>query len=185
MLKIKRILRVFFSCIVFCLSDFIVRGFYDTVWNLRNKINSGCKKGSFKHKFLSRVYFAYLKRYGSWIGLGAEFEGIPILPHEFYGIFISNNARIGKNVVIFHQVTIGSNSLKDSKRNGSPTIGDNCYIGSGAKIIGKVNIGENARIGANAVVVKDVPANSVTVIRGIETMVRETTFDNEYLPVNV
>ena len=134
---------------------------------------------------MSRVYFAYLKRYGSWIGLGAEFEGIPILPHEFYGIFISNNARIGKNVVIFHQVTIGSNTLKYSKRNGSPTIGDNCYIGAGAKIIGKVNVGENARIGANAVVVKDVPANSVTVIRGIETMVRETTFDNEYLPVNV
>lgn len=46
--------------------------------------------------------------------------------------------------------------------------GTNFYIGCGATIIGNVTIGDNARIGANAIIVKDVPENSVTIMRGIE-----------------
>ena len=176
-------MKILMSCIISALSEFIVRGYYKSIWNLREKINLECKKGTFKYNILSLVYFSYLKRYGSWIGLGAVFEEIPIFPHNLFGIFISNKARIGKNVVIFQQVTIGSNSLKNSKRNGSPIIGDNVYIGAGAKIIGKVSVGDNSRIGANAVVVKDVPANSVTIIRDIETIVRETVLDDEFIPV--
>ena len=41
----------------------------------------------------------------------------------------------------------------------TPVIGDNCFIGPGAKIFGKINIGDNVAIGANAVVNKDVPSN--------------------------
>ncbi len=36
-------------------------------------------------------------------------------------------------------------------------------IGAGAKILGAITVGENSRIGANAVVVKDVPPDSVVV----------------------
>ena len=53
-------------------------------------------------------------------------------------MFISNSAHIGKNVVIFHQVTIGSVTTAGSKNYGAPTIGDDVYIGCGAKIIGNV-----------------------------------------------
>ncbi|OIP82307.1 MAG: hypothetical protein AUK44_07950 [Porphyromonadaceae bacterium CG2_30_38_12] len=83
--------------------------------------------------------------------------------HGVYGIFISGGATIGKNCMIFQQVTIGSNMLIDSKGFGSPTLGDNCLIGAGAKIIGSVKIGNNCRVGANAVVTCDMPDNSVCV----------------------
>src|SRR5699024_11656176 len=91
------------------------------------------------------------------------FASEPFFPHGITGIFISQGAKIGKDAVIFQQVTIGSNTLKGSKSYGAPVIGDNCYIGAGAKIIGGIKIGDNVRIGANAVVVKDVPDNAVVV----------------------
>ena len=47
---------------------------------------------------------------------------------------------IGRNVQVYQQVTIGSNTLKDSKGAGAPVIGDNVHIGAGAKIIGGVRI---------------------------------------------
>jgi serine O-acetyltransferase len=48
-------------------------------------------------------------------------------------------------------------------RKGYPVIGDNVYIGPGAKIVGNVHIGNNVAIGANCVVTKDIPDNSVVV----------------------
>lgn len=80
------------------------------------------------------------------------------LPH-LLGIVISGNAVIGKNCTIYHQVTIGV----DDKSDKAATIGDNCIIGAGAKIIGNVNIGNNVRIGAGAVVTKDVPDNATVI----------------------
>ena len=44
-----------------------------------------------------------------------------------------------------------------------PIIGDDVFIGAGAKILGAVTIGDGARIGANAVVVCDVPAGATAV----------------------
>lgn len=52
----------------------------------------------------------------------------------------------------------------DSRKQGSPVIGDNVYIGSGAKIIGNIRIGNNVRIGANCIVVEDIEDNSVVVM---------------------
>jgi serine O-acetyltransferase len=89
---------------------------------------------------------------------------IPIFPHGILGIFISNDAILGNNITILQQVTIGSNSISDSKKSGSPLIGDNCFIGAGAKIIGKVCIGKNVKVGANAVIVEDVPDNATVVM---------------------
>jgi serine O-acetyltransferase len=85
-------------------------------------------------------------------------EGLRI-PHGGRGIIIHPTVKIGKNVTIFHQVTIG---VKEPIICGA-TIEDNVYIGTGAKIIGLVLIGKNSRIGANAVVIKDVPPNSTVV----------------------
>ena len=97
---------------------------------------------------------------GTDYGAGAEFTEPPILPHGLNGIVICPQAKIGRNVRIFHQVTIG-NDYKDI--NNAPTIGDNVTVFPGAKIIGKVSIGNNCKIGANAVVHFDVPDNSVVV----------------------
>lgn len=105
----------------------------------------------------------------------------PILPHGLHGIFISNSAVVGKNVVIFQQVCIGSNMISNSPRKGAPIIGDNVYIGVGAKIIGHVKIGNNSRIGANCIVVKDTPANSVTIIRGVQSIVKHEELNNTFI----
>ena len=113
-----------------------------------------------------------------------EYVPPPILPHGLYGIFVSDSAIIGKNVVIFQQVTIGSNTLMDSKSKGAPHIDDEVYIGAGAKVIGRVYVGKNSRIGANCIVAKDLPANSVTIIRGIETIIKSIPLNNQFISID-
>lgn len=76
---------------------------------------------------------------------------------HFFGVVIGGNTIIGDNCKIYQQVTIGQ---KNSK---FPVIGNNVVMCPGAKIIGDIKIGDNAVIGANAVVLHDVPANSIAV----------------------
>lgn len=151
---------------------------YGDIWTLRNRLKSKW------NKFEEFLYYAYLERYGAWIGIRATIESKPILPHGLFGIFISHSAYIGKNCVIFQQVTIGSNTLKDSKKFGAPKIADNVYIGCGAKLIGNINVGENARIGANCIVVKDVPPNSVAIMGGAKIIVKDYPLDNHWIQNN-
>jgi serine O-acetyltransferase len=47
---------------------------------------------------------------------------------------------------------------------GGPIIGNNVFIGAGAKIIGNIKIGNNVRIGASCVVVEDIPDNCTVVM---------------------
>ena len=48
---------------------------------------------------------------------------------------------------------------------------DNVYVGSGAKVIGKVIISSGAVIGANAVVTISIPANSLAV--GVPAVIKQ------------
>ena len=77
------------------------------------------------------------------------------------GVVIGQTAIVGNNVTIYQGVTLGATGKETGKRH--PTIEDNVFIGSGAKILGNITIGKNAKIGANAVVLKDVPANTTVV----------------------
>lgn len=61
---------------------------------------------------------------------GAHFETPPNLYHYLNGIIISYYAKIGRNCTIMQQVTIAESNEKTA------TIGDNCFIGAGAKILG-------------------------------------------------
>lgn len=90
------------------------------------------------------------------IGRGAEFGPGLVLVHA-QGVVINGRVRGGSNISIEHQVTIGA------QRRQSPVIGNDVFVGAGAKIIGPVTIGDGARVGANAVVVDDVPAHSTVV----------------------
>jgi serine O-acetyltransferase len=76
---------------------------------------------------------------------------------HFGGVVISGKAIIGKNCNISQGVTIGFNPR--GKNKGYPRIGDNVYLGPGAKVFGNITIGNNVAIGANAVVNCDVPSN--------------------------
>ena len=77
------------------------------------------------------------------------------------GVVIGETTEIGANVTLYHGVTLGGTSWKKGKRH--PTIEDDVVIGAGAKVLGAITIGARTRIGANAVVVKDVPPDSVVV----------------------
>ena len=87
-----------------------------------------------------------------------------VLQHGFSTIIFPE--RIGENCQIWHNVTIGRNG-KDRK---NPIIGDNVKIYAGAVVIGGIKIGNNAIIGANAVVLQDVPDNSIAV--GVPAKIR-------------
>lgn len=76
-------------------------------------------------------------------------------------VVIGETAIVGDNVTMFHGVTLGGTGKEKGKRH--PTIGNNVFIGSGAKILGNIKIGDNVKIGANAVVLKNVPSNSTVV----------------------
>lgn len=137
------------------------------------------------NKILRKLYIMKLERQcdlaNAFIPYSATIGNNVCFPHGLNGIFISQGANIGEGATIFHQVTIGSNTLKDSKGFGAPTIGKNVYIGAGAKIIGNVVVGNNVRIGANAVITRDIPDNSTVVSanpRIIEHMAqRDNTFE--------
>jgi len=77
------------------------------------------------------------------------------------GVVIGETAEIGTDVTIYQGVTLGGTATETGKRH--PTVGDRVTIGAGAKVLGPVTIGNGSRIGANAVVVRDVPADSVVV----------------------
>jgi serine O-acetyltransferase len=90
------------------------------------------------------------------IGRGAEFGPGFVLIHST-GVVINGRARGGARVHIEHQVTIGA------ERRRSPVLGDDVFLGAGAKVVGAVTVGDGARIGANAVVVSDLPAHCTAV----------------------
>lgn len=151
----------------------------DSFWRHREKIIA--RKNII---FLPWHYIRYqsaLSKSGAGIPITATFKNRPSFPHKLYGIFISAGAQIGENCVIFHQVTIGSNTLASSSKRGAPIIGDNCYIGVGAKIIGNVKIGNNVRIGSNCIVTDDVPDNSTVVLNKPRIIVKEAN-DNKWIP---
>lgn len=79
------------------------------------------------------------------------------------GVNINTKCEIGKNFTIQQDVTIGDNIGKIRDGRVAPLIGDNVFVGSGARILGPVVVGDNCMIGANAVVVKDIPKDSVAV----------------------
>lgn len=101
----------------------------------------------------------YEKSYNASIPISADVPLSTIFPHQLSNIFISAHSKIGEGCIIFQGVTIGSNTLSDSKNHGSPVIGNNVYIGSGATIIGDIVIGDNVRIGANTTVTKSIESN--------------------------
>jgi len=77
------------------------------------------------------------------------------------GVVIGETSEVGADVTLYHGVTLGGTSLSKGKRH--PTIGDRVVIGAGSKVLGAITVGNDSRIGANAVVVHDVPPNSVVV----------------------
>lgn len=103
---------------------------------------------------------------GCIIGRGADFGAGFVLVHS-NGVVINTSVKGGRNVVIEHQVTIGA------EKGQSPVLGDDIFIGAGARILGAVTLGNGAKVGANAVVLDDVPAG--TTVAGIPARIVKTS----------
>ena len=103
--------------------------------------------------------------------LGRFLTGIEIHPgakigRRFFidhgsGVVVGETTEIGDDVLLYQGATLGGTGIVKGKRH--PTIGNNVVIGTGAKVLGNITVGDNSYIGANAVVIKDVPANSTVV----------------------
>lgn len=86
---------------------------------------------------------------------------------HFGGIVISGYAQFGDNCRIRNGVVVGLSRVEEPC---APVIGNNVDIGTGAKVLGAITIGDNVLIGANAVVITDVPSDSIAV--GVPATVR-------------
>jgi len=112
-------------------------------------------------KFLGR----FLSTLGRFI-TGIEIHPGATIGHRFFidhgmGVVIGETATIGDDVTIYHDVTLGGTSLTKGIRH--PQVGNNVIIGAGAQLLGPIKVGNFARIGSNAVVVKDVDADTTVV----------------------
>lgn len=77
------------------------------------------------------------------------------------GVVIGETAVIGRDVTLYHGVTLGGTSWNKGKRH--PTLGNGVMVGAGAKILGPITVNEHARVGANSVVIEDVPEGCTVV----------------------
>lgn len=83
------------------------------------------------------------------------------------GLVVGGHVKIGANALLLHGVTLGSPSRGKVEK--MPRVGDNAFLGAGAKLIGDIEIGDDVMIGPNAVVMQDIPAGSkVLTTAGIE-----------------
>ena len=149
---------------------------YRSIFKLQRRINS-LNHGIVRTVLVS-CYWRWCAKYCAWIGLDAKFLGEPILPHGLNGIFISGESTIGRNCIIYHQVTIGSEL--NQLGGGGPILKDNVYCGAGSKIIGRIVVGEHVRIGANCCVYRDVPDNCVAVNSPTRLIQKENLINRRY-----
>lgn len=103
----------------------------------------------YQHKFLRLRYLLGISICPNCFGPGLHIA-------HFGSIAVYSGAKIGKNCVLHTATNIGN-------KNGAPIIGDNVYIGPGAKIFGPIIIANGVKIGANAVVNKSILEENVSV----------------------
>ena len=105
-------------------------------------------------QFMALMLYRYSVRYG--ISISAQTRiGPGFYIGHFGGIHVNQGAVIGANCNLQQDVTLAK--ANRGERAGAPLIGDNVFIGPGAKLIGRIHVGDGAAIGANAVVTRDVP----------------------------
>lgn len=138
----------------------------DFVWRYeillrKEEYYSNC--GSSLYMKLMRKYYKFIRTYlggfcGFEIPINVFDEGLSIA-HKGT-IIVNSHAKIGKNCRIHACTNIGTRpGIPDA----APVIGNNVYIGPGAKIYGKIIIADDIVIGANSVVNKDFLQSSVCI----------------------
>ena len=158
MIKSKADLRFYLAADKFALGKTYKRPkFNDAIWKFQiilRKIEfyqNNCEG------IIEKIILKYYKyrKYNLGLCLGFDIDPYTFGPglrlNHFGNIVVNQGAKIGMWCDIHQGVNIGSNRNVDGKLI-APVIGNNCWIGPGAKIFGEINIGSNVAIGANAVV---------------------------------
>lgn len=132
--------------------------------SFRVQIYHKISKFFYNHKlfFVARLISEFAKRRTGIEIHPAATIGKGLFIDHGTGVVIGQTAIIGDNVTMFHGVTLGGTGNEKTKKR-HPTIGNNVFIGSGAKVLGNITIGDSAKIGANAVVLKNVEEGSTVV----------------------
>ncbi len=124
------------------------------------------------HRFANRLYRMHLKllarmvsqyckrRTGIEIHPAAKIAAGVFIDHG-EGVVIGETAEVGTGTVIYQGCTLGGTGKETGKRH--PTVGENCVISAGAKVLGNITVGDYAKVGAGAVVLKDVPPHATVV----------------------
>ena len=139
----------------------VPKAFYPRNPNLRNSA-------------LVEAYLFCLRREwrvaGRLLGLALACEIRSAVPERLFiphpaGIVVANGAKIGNDVVLLQQATLGCRSAYADTLpgDGDPTLEEGVYVGPGARILGRIVIGAWSIIGANAVVTESVPPYSMVV----------------------
>lgn len=143
---------------------------HDIIWTYQILLRKCEYYTNCRHDILGKIYCKFLKlrfvslsqKLGFSIPFNVFDKGLSI---AHYGALVVNeNAVVGENCRIHEGVTIGvsSDSYWGDQDGEAPTIGNNVFIATGAKIIGNVHIADGVAIGANAVVVKDITEPKTT-----------------------
>lgn len=114
------------------------------------------------HLFLlARIVSQWSKRVtGIEIHPAAKIDAGVFIDHG-NGVVIGETAEVGEGTVLYQGCTLGGTGKQTGKRH--PTVGKNCVISAGAKILGDITVGDCAKVGAGAVVLRDVPAHATVV----------------------
>lgn len=124
------------------------------------------------HKIAHRLYRMHLYFPARFISQLSRFlTGIEIHPGAVIGrgvfidhgmgVVIGETCKIGDNVLIYQNATLGGTGKDTGKRH--PTVESNVMIGAGAKVLGPITIGHDSKVGAGSVVLHDVPPYSTVV----------------------
>lgn len=121
-----------------------------------HNVSKKCKFLKIPYLFKKFRFARYSLKLGFSIPLNVFEEGLSIA--HYGNIVVNAAAKVGKNCRIHEGVNIGSTNGSDK----APIIGNNVFIGTGAKIIGDISIADDTAIGANAVVVKTISESGST-----------------------
>lgn len=140
--------------------------FLDEIWKFEILLRKLEYKKNTRKGFLGKI--SYILTYIRFRKMSVKL-GFTIPPNVFgpglciahYGtIVVNSNCKVGSNCRIYPNSNLGANTGGPLD---VPKIGNNVYIGPGAKIFGDVTIADNISIGANAVVTKSFLTPGITI----------------------
>jgi serine O-acetyltransferase len=138
----------------------------DYVWHFQKLLRKAEYLQNCKGGILSQINYAIIYRELSRLSIKLGYYIHPnnfgpglSISHPGY-ILINGASRIGSNCRIHPGVVIGTQAGYSDR---AAKLGDNIYIGPGAKIYGPIEIADNVAIGANSVVNRSFTEPGITI----------------------